>query len=56
VEYAKARLRAGDIADVGYQSGFADQSHFHKTFVSYTAATPASTQRADQYQTINRFW
>lgn len=41
VEYAKARLRAGDnIADAGYQSGFADQSHFHKTFVSYTAATP----------------
>lgn len=41
VEYAKVRLRAGDdIADVGYQSGFADQSHFHKTFVSYTAATP----------------
>ncbi|STQ14426.1 AraC family transcriptional regulator [Enterobacter cloacae] len=41
VEYAKARLRAGDdIADVGYQSGFADQSHFHKTFVIYTAATP----------------
>lgn len=41
VEYAKGRLRAGDdIADVGYQSGFADQSHFHKTFVRYTAATP----------------
>lgn len=41
VEYAKARLRAGDdIADVGYQSGFADQSHFHRAFVSYTAATP----------------
>ncbi|MEH0886523.1 AraC family transcriptional regulator [Enterobacter sp. UNJFSC 003] len=41
VEFAKARLRAGDdLADVGYQSGFADQSHFHKTFVSYTAATP----------------
>lgn len=41
VEYAKARLRAGDdIADVAYQSGFADQSHFHKTFVNYTAATP----------------
>lgn len=41
VEYAKMRLRAGDeIADVGYQSGFADQSHFHKTFVNYTAATP----------------
>ena len=41
IEFAKACLRAGaDIADVGYQSGFADQSHFHKTFVSYTAATP----------------
>lgn len=41
IEFAKARLRAGDdIADVSYQSGFADQSHFHKTFVSYTAATP----------------
>ena len=41
IEYAKTRLRAGDpIADVGYQAGFADQSHFHKTFVSYTAATP----------------
>lgn len=41
IEFAKALLRAGDdIADVSYQSGFADQSHFHKTFVSYTAATP----------------
>lgn len=41
IEFAKSRLRAGDtIADVGYQAGFADQSHFHKTFVSYTAATP----------------
>lgn len=41
IEFAKACLRAGaNIADVGYQSGFADQSHFHKTFVSYTAATP----------------
>lgn len=41
IEFAKTRLRAGDeIADVGYRAGFADQSHFHKTFVSYTAATP----------------
>ncbi|KNC89260.1 AraC family transcriptional regulator [Trabulsiella odontotermitis] len=46
IEYAKSRLRAGeDIADVGYQSGFADQSHFHKTFVSYTAATPRQYAR-----------
>ncbi|WP_336219553.1 AraC family transcriptional regulator [Citrobacter amalonaticus] len=41
IDFARARLRAGDdLADVGYQSGFADQSHFHRTFVSYTAATP----------------
>ncbi len=41
VEFAKAQLRAGsDIADVGYQSGFADQSHFHRTFVSFTSSTP----------------
>lgn len=41
IDYARRRLRAGDeIADVGYQSGFADQSHFHRTFVRYTAATP----------------
>lgn len=40
VEYASAAARGDDIADVGYQSGFADQSHFHKTFVNYTAATP----------------
>lgn len=41
IDFARERLRAGDdIADVGYQSGFADQSHFHRTFVNYTAATP----------------
>ena len=41
INYARGRLRAGDdIADVSYQSGFADQSHFHRTFVRYTAATP----------------
>lgn len=47
VEYARARLRAGDaLADIGYQTGFADQSHFHKTFVNYTAATPRQYARA----------
>ena len=46
IDFARARLRAGDdIADVGYQSGFADQSHFHRTFVSYTAATPRQYAR-----------
>ncbi|WP_216082112.1 AraC family transcriptional regulator [Citrobacter sp. MGH 55] len=46
IDFARTRLRAGDdIADVGYQSGFADQSHFHRTFVSYTAATPRQYAR-----------
>ncbi|ARU95631.1 AraC family transcriptional regulator [Tatumella citrea] len=41
LELAKSGLRGGDtIAGVSYQSGFADQSHFHKMFVSYMAATP----------------
>ena len=41
IEYAKSLLREGkNIIDAGNDSGFADQSHFHKTFVRYTAATP----------------
>lgn len=41
IEYAKSLLREGrNIIDAGHDSGFADQSHFHKTFVRYTAATP----------------
>ncbi|MBS0848326.1 helix-turn-helix domain-containing protein [Citrobacter sp. JGM124] len=41
IEYAKSLLRQGEnIVDAGNESGFADQSHFHKTFVRYTAATP----------------
>ncbi|MGS9184137.1 helix-turn-helix domain-containing protein, partial [Salmonella enterica subsp. enterica serovar Infantis] len=40
-DYARHRLRAGDaLADVAYQTGVAAQSHFHKTFGSYTAAPP----------------
>lgn len=46
IEFAKSRLRAGgNITDVGYQSGFADQSHFHRTFVSFTASTPRQYAR-----------
>ncbi len=47
IEFARTQLRAGgDITEVGYQSGFADQSHFHRTFVSYTASTPRQYARA----------
>lgn len=46
IEFAKAQLRTGsDIADAGYNSGFADQSHFHRTFVSFTASTPRQYAR-----------
>lgn len=48
IEQAKIKLRAGvDIVDVALQVGFSDQSHFHKTFVNYTCATPK------QYRKIN---
>ena len=41
IEYAKLLLREGrNIVDAANESGFADQSHFHKTFIRYSAATP----------------
>ncbi|SHO54925.1 HTH-type transcriptional regulator ChbR [Vibrio quintilis] len=41
VEEGKKLLRAGySIADTALTLGFSDQSHFHKAFVQYTAATP----------------
>ncbi|MEC5341073.1 AraC family transcriptional regulator [Brenneria populi] len=47
VEYAKSLLKTGvPLADAGYQSGFCDQSHFHKIFVQYTAATPGQYRQA----------
>ncbi|MCG8710530.1 AraC family transcriptional regulator [Brenneria sp. 4F2] len=47
VEYAKTLLKQGaPLADAGYQSGFCDQSHFHKIFVQYTAATPGQYRQA----------
>lgn len=47
IEYAKSLLKQGTpLVDVSYQSGFCDQSHFHKTFVQYTAATPGQYARS----------
>ncbi|ACS86181.1 AraC family transcriptional regulator [Musicola paradisiaca] len=41
IEYAKSLIKQGaELADTGYASGFCDQSHFHRTFLQYTAATP----------------
>ena len=54
IEYAKTRLRAGDpIADVGYQAGFADQSHFHKPLSAIPPPRRGSMRKADQYLTIS---
>ncbi|RYC48077.1 AraC family transcriptional regulator [Pectobacterium zantedeschiae] len=47
IEYAKSLLKQGTpLVDASYQSGFCDQSHFHKTFVHYTAATPGQYARS----------
>jgi len=47
IEYAKLLLRKGRaIVDVAQDVGFADQSQFHRTFVSYTASTPRQYQQA----------
>jgi AraC-like DNA-binding protein len=40
-------LRRGDApADVAQALGFADQSHFHRTFRQRVAMTPRAFQRA----------
>lgn len=41
INQARSDIRAGqDIALTAYQHGFADQSHFHRTFKAFMAATP----------------
>lgn len=41
VSLARGDLRSGlDIADTAHDHGFADQSHFHRTFKAHTAVTP----------------
>jgi AraC-like DNA-binding protein len=43
INRARQYLRAGmPLADVAYRLGFADQSHFQRTFKAYAAATPNS--------------
>ena len=47
VERAKGLLAAGlPIAQVAQDTGFTDQSHFHRTFVRFVAATPGQYQAA----------
>lgn len=47
VEKAKLLLRSGaSIVDVASDMGFADQSQFHRAFVSYTASTPRQYQQS----------
>ena len=45
IEKAKQLLENGQsIIETSYELGFADQSHFHKTFIHYTASTPSQYQ------------
>ncbi len=47
IEKAKSLLRTDiSIAGVAAETGFVDQSHFHKAFVNYTASTPRQYQLA----------
>lgn len=49
IEYANTLIKQGvPLADARYQSGFSDQSHFHKIFVLHTAATPGQYQQASE--------
>ncbi|MBO9538779.1 AraC family transcriptional regulator [Herbaspirillum sp.] len=45
INQARSLLRQGaSAADAAYDTGFADQSHFHRAFKSRVAATPAQYQ------------
>jgi len=47
IEKAKSLLRTGTgIAEVATETGYVDQSHFHRAFASYTASTPRQYQQA----------
>lgn len=49
IERAKELLLEGvALADVAAETGFADQSHFHKTFRRIVAATPAQYQKRSE--------
>ncbi|TWC62764.1 AraC family transcriptional regulator [Herbaspirillum sp. SJZ099] len=46
INQARALLRQGaSAADAAYDTGFSDQSHFHRAFKSRVAATPAQYQK-----------
>jgi len=48
IEQARILLKSGlPLADIAQMTGFSDQSHFHKAFVSHTSSTPGQYQKAD---------
>jgi len=50
IEKAKALLRGGTpIVDTALEVGYADQSQFHKAFVTFCAATPRQYQDSKAY-------
>jgi AraC-like DNA-binding protein len=47
INYAKKELRRNEtILEVAHKAGFYDQSHFSKTFKSYTGTTPERYQKS----------
>ena len=53
VDFAKKLLREGaTLADAAYGAGFADQSHFGRTFRKTVGLTPRAWLRSDLFRTI----
>lgn len=53
VDLAKQHLREGaTLADAAHGAGFADQSHFGRTFRKAVGLTPKQWLRSDMYRTI----
>lgn len=49
IEYSKRRILAGvSLSDVALEAGFADQSHFTRTFRALTGTTPADFRRSNR--------
>lgn len=56
IEEARPLLQSGaDIITVSYDTGFSDQSHFHREFVHQTASTPRQYKQARSISSNNRY-
>lgn len=56
VEVAKGMLRraeSGGLAEIGLRCGFADQSHFTRSFVHHTGETPGAWRRSHRTRPVD---